>query len=136
LTIVLYLFKSLHQYHISKLSSTPFMLLFIFLFVVYTVNLHAVWPWSCRVIYYFDTPALGIKHQLFDRVKFLAPLLGKVNYCINYIFYFIVFSFLSFYLTFVSFVLVCFVLFCFSFFFFHFIIFLHVHESLVTYIKW
>jgi len=27
-------------------------------------------PQSCRVIYYFDTPALGRRHQLFDRVKF------------------------------------------------------------------
>jgi hypothetical protein len=26
-------------------------------------------PRSCRVIYYFDTPALGIRHQLFDRVS-------------------------------------------------------------------
>ena len=26
-------------------------------------------PWSCRVIYYFDTPVLGIRHQLFDRVN-------------------------------------------------------------------
>ena len=25
-------------------------------------------PRSCRVIYYFDTPALGIRHQLFDRL--------------------------------------------------------------------
>ena len=25
-------------------------------------------PWSCRVIYYFDTPALGRKHQSFGRV--------------------------------------------------------------------
>ena len=25
-------------------------------------------PRSCRVIYYFDTSALGIRHQLFDRV--------------------------------------------------------------------
>ena len=25
-------------------------------------------PRSCRVIYYFDTPALGIRHILFDRV--------------------------------------------------------------------
>ena len=24
---------------------------------------------SCRFIYYFDTPALGIRHQLFDRVN-------------------------------------------------------------------
>jgi hypothetical protein len=69
LTIVLYLFKTLHQYHFSKLSSTPFMLLSIFLFVVYTVNLPMVRPWSCRVIYYFDTPALGRKLQYFSRVN-------------------------------------------------------------------
>ena len=25
-------------------------------------------PRSCRVIYYFDTPALGIGHQSFDHV--------------------------------------------------------------------
>jgi len=28
-------------------------------------------PRSCRVIYYFDTPVLGIRHQLFDRVTIL-----------------------------------------------------------------
>jgi hypothetical protein len=68
LTIILYLFKSLHQYHISKLSSTPFLLLYISLFVVYTVNFLVVRPRSCRVIYYFNTPTLRRKHQLFDRV--------------------------------------------------------------------
>jgi len=73
-------------------------------------------PRSYRVIYFFDTPTLGRRHQSFGRVKFLAPLPGKVNYCINYIFYFIVFSFLSFYLTFVCFVLFCFVSFVFLFF--------------------
>jgi hypothetical protein len=26
-------------------------------------------PRSCRVIYYFDTPTLGIRHQSFDRVS-------------------------------------------------------------------
>jgi len=25
-------------------------------------------PRSCRIIYYFDTPALEIRYQLFDRV--------------------------------------------------------------------
>jgi len=69
LTIILYLLKSLHQHHISKLSSTPFMLLSISLFVVYTVNLPVVRPRSYRVIYYFDTPALGIRHQFFGRVS-------------------------------------------------------------------
>ena len=69
LTIVLYLFKSLHPYHFSKLSSTPFLLLSISLFVIYTVNLPVVRPRSCRVIYYFDTPTLGRRHQLFDRIN-------------------------------------------------------------------
>jgi hypothetical protein len=74
LTIVLYFFKSLHQYHISKLSSIPFILLSIFLFVVYTVNLFVVRPWFCWVIYYFDTPILRRRHQLFDRVKGVCKL--------------------------------------------------------------
>ena len=116
LTIVLYLFKSLDQYHISKLSSIPFLLLFISLFVVYTVNLPVVRPWSCRVIYYFDTPALGIRHQLFDRVKFFCAVTGEVNSCINYNIYFLFFFSLFLYLTFVSFVLFPFVLFS-SFFY-------------------
>ena len=77
LTFVLYLFKSLHQYHISKLSSTHFLLLSISLFVVYTVNLPVVQPWSFQVIYYFDTPALGIRHQSFDRVSILFKMKFK-----------------------------------------------------------
>ena len=28
-------------------------------------------PRSCRVIYYFDTPALEIRHQSFGRVNYL-----------------------------------------------------------------
>jgi hypothetical protein len=69
LTIILSLFKFLHQYHFSKLSSTHFLLLSIFLFIVYTVNLPVIRPRSCRVIYYFDTPALGRRHQSFGRVS-------------------------------------------------------------------
>jgi hypothetical protein len=38
------------------------------LFIIYIVNLPVVRPWSCRVIYYFDTPALGRRHQSFGRV--------------------------------------------------------------------
>ena len=44
-------------------------------------------PQSCRVIYYFDTPALGRRHQLFDRVKFFKKctqdkrkFLNEVNF--------------------------------------------------------
>jgi len=39
------------------------------LFIIYTINLPVVRPRSCRVIYYFDTPALGRRHQSFDRVN-------------------------------------------------------------------
>ena len=87
LTIVLYLFKSLHQYHISKLSSTSFLLLSISLFVIYTVNIPMVRPRSCRVIYYFDTPTLGRRHQLFDRVTYQQPItLSFSHFLIFYVF--------------------------------------------------
>jgi len=36
--------------------------------IIYTINLPVVRPRSCRVIYYFDTPALGRRHQSFSRV--------------------------------------------------------------------
>jgi len=42
------------------------------LIIIYTINLPVVRPRSCRVIYYFDTPALGRRHQSFGRVKFLC----------------------------------------------------------------
>jgi len=47
------------------------------LFIIYTINLPVVRPRSCRVIYYFDIPALGRRHQSFGHVKFLAPLPGR-----------------------------------------------------------
>jgi len=40
------------------------------LFIIYTINFPVVRPWSCRVIYYFDTPTLGRRHQSFSRVSF------------------------------------------------------------------
>jgi hypothetical protein len=43
--------------------------LLLLLFIIYIVHVPVVRPRSCRVIYYFDTPALGIRHQLFDRVS-------------------------------------------------------------------
>jgi hypothetical protein len=44
--------------------------------IIYIINLPVVWPRSCRVIYYFDTPALGRRHQSFGRVinQKLRPL--------------------------------------------------------------
>jgi hypothetical protein len=41
--------------------------------IIYTINLFVVRPRSCRVIYYFDTPALGRRHQSFDRVTHVLP---------------------------------------------------------------
>jgi len=37
--------------------------------IIYIVHLPVVRPRSCRVIYYCDTPALGIRHQLFNHVN-------------------------------------------------------------------
>jgi len=36
--------------------------------IIYISNVPVVRPRSCQVIYYFDTPALGRRHQSFDRV--------------------------------------------------------------------
>jgi len=57
-----------------------FLLLLLLLF--YIVNLPVVRPRSCRVIYYFDTPTLGRRHQSFGRVnKFYEEIDG---FFINY----------------------------------------------------
>jgi hypothetical protein len=58
---LLSLFKFLHHYHISKLSSNLFFYLYF-----YIIHLPVFRPWSCRVIYYFDTPTLGRRHQIFS----------------------------------------------------------------------
>ena len=42
----------------------------VLLFIIYTINLSVVRPRSCRVIYYFDTPALGRRHQSFGHVSY------------------------------------------------------------------
>jgi len=47
------------------------------LFIIYTINLPVVRPRSCRVIYYFDTPTLGRRHQSFGRVSWVEKLLRK-----------------------------------------------------------
>jgi hypothetical protein len=43
--------------------------------IIYTINLPVVRPRSCRVIYYFDTPTLGRRHQSFGRVSDLILVL-------------------------------------------------------------
>jgi len=74
LTIVLSLFNLYINITSQKFSSTPFHLLF----VIYIVDLPVVRPRSYRIIYYFDTPALGIRHQYFDCVT--APTLFRISY--------------------------------------------------------
>ena len=44
----------------------------VLLFIIYTINLSVVRPRSCRVIYYFDTLALGRRYQSFGRVMELS----------------------------------------------------------------
>ena len=66
-------------FHLKVLINFFFFLFFIIIIVVvvvvlllsiiYTINLFVVRPQSCRVIYYFDTPTLGRRHQSFDRVN-------------------------------------------------------------------
>jgi len=43
------------------------------LLIIYTINLPVVRPRSYRVIYYFNTPALGRRHQSFGRVNCPLP---------------------------------------------------------------
>jgi len=44
------------------------------LFIIYIVNLPVIRSRSCRVIYYFDNPALGRRHQSFGRFTKLRLL--------------------------------------------------------------
>ena len=58
---------------ISHLKSSLQLCFFYYLWF-YIVNLLKNRLRFCQVIYYFDTHALGRKHQLFDGVNFLVPL--------------------------------------------------------------
>ena len=40
-------------------------------------------PRSCRVIYYFDTSALGRRHQSFGRVSYLVLLYVSMTHNLN-----------------------------------------------------
>ena len=63
----------------------------VLLFIIYTINLSVIRHRSCRVIYYFNTPALGRKHQSFGRVNwslffcwvyyFFVSVLGVSYFC-------------------------------------------------------
>jgi len=51
--------------------------------IIYTINLPVVRPRSCRVIYYFDTPALGRRHQYFGRVIMTFSLFHLLVHVLN-----------------------------------------------------
>jgi len=51
--------------------------------IIYTINLPVVRPRSCRVIYYFDTLALGRRHQSFGRVKKHKDQIDANNTALN-----------------------------------------------------
>jgi hypothetical protein len=55
-----------------KVLPNLLLLLLLLLFIISIVNLPVVWPRSCRVIYYFNTPTLGRKHQYFSRVPWVT----------------------------------------------------------------
>ena len=57
--------------------------LLLLLFIIYIVNLLVVRPRSCQVIYYFDTPTLGRRHQSFGRVNGSSYKLAIVAFCIS-----------------------------------------------------
>ena len=68
LTIAFIIYNELysHHYHILKVLFNSF---FICCLYFYIVHLFVVRSRSCWVIYYFDTPALGRRHQSFGRVR-------------------------------------------------------------------
>ena len=53
----------------NSLFNLLLLLLLLLLFIIYIVNLLVVRPRSCQVIYYFDTPVLGRRHQSFGHVN-------------------------------------------------------------------
>ena len=61
-----------------------FNLFLLLLFIICIVNLLVVRPQFCRVIYYFDTLALGRRHQYFsrvndDRIKYIRYWICEVD---------------------------------------------------------
>jgi hypothetical protein len=54
---------------ISIIIISIIIVVIVLLLFIYTINLSVVRPRSCRVIYYFDTPTLGKRHQSFGRVN-------------------------------------------------------------------
>jgi hypothetical protein len=62
--------------------------LLLLLSIIYTINLPVVRPRSCRVIYYFDTPALGRRHQSFGRVTlWIATVFPHIIFVLHLVFF-------------------------------------------------
>ena len=115
LTILLSLINTHINITSQKFSSTPFHLLFIILYSSHPYGSTSVLP--CYLL--LRHSCTWDKTSIFWSCQVFGAVAGEVSYCINYIFYFI---FLFTFIVFLIFI---------SFFFFR-----HLHESLVTHIKW
>jgi len=67
LTLIFHL-KVLINFFLFFFTIIIIVVVVLLLSIIYTINLPVVRPRSYRVIYYFDTPALGRRHQSFGRV--------------------------------------------------------------------
>jgi hypothetical protein len=68
LTLIFHL-KVLINFFLFFFTIIIIVVVVLLLSIIYTINLLVVRPRSYRFIYYFDTPALGRRHQSFGRVK-------------------------------------------------------------------
>ena len=68
--------------HINITSQSSLQLCIFYYLWFCIINFFVDRPWSCRVIYYFDTHTLGKRHQSFNRVNkshhSLCLLLGYI----------------------------------------------------------
>jgi len=125
-TFVLSLFNPYINITSQKFSSTPFHLLFV---ILYSSPVYGSTP-VLRGYLLLRHSCTWEKTSIFWSCQVFGAVAGEVNSCINYNIYFIFsFHFSCIYLLFLFF---CFLFFCFLL---PFILFLHVRESLVTYIK-
>jgi hypothetical protein len=66
-------------FFITTTTTSIVVVVVVLLSIIHTINLPVVQPRSCRVIYYFDTLALGKRHQFFSRVRLNQHLFSKFD---------------------------------------------------------
>ena len=62
------------------ITTTIIVVVVLLLSIIYTINLSVVRPQFCRVIYYFNTPALGRRHQSFGHVIYNEYTCMTISY--------------------------------------------------------